>query len=67
MSSTTPAEVRAHLIDALQLDLVRPTPDDLVHAEEVIPQPPSKWYLTAFLVPYDAPMEVRSDNTGKSL
>ncbi|MBD1842488.1 helicase [Cyanobacteria bacterium FACHB-63] len=64
MSSTAPAEVRTHLIDALQLDLVGPTPDDLVHAEEIIPQPPSKWYLTGFLVPYDAPMEVRSDPTG---
>jgi len=64
MSSTTPAEVRAHLIDALQLDLVGPTPDDLAHAEEIIPQPPSKWYLTGFLVPYNAPMEVRSDDTG---
>jgi len=64
MSSTTPAEVRTHLIDALQLDLVGPTPDDLVHADEIIPQPLSKWYLTGFLVPYDAPMEVRSDDTG---
>jgi len=64
MSSTVPAEVRTHLIDALQLDLVGPTPDDLVHAEEIIPQPPSKWYLTGFLVPYDAPMEMRSDDTG---
>jgi hypothetical protein len=35
MSSTAPAEVRTHLIDALQLDLVGPTPDDLVHAEEI--------------------------------
>lgn len=64
MSSTTPAEVRAHLFDALQLDLVGPAADDLIHAEEIIPQPPSKWYLTGFLVPYDAPIEVRSDDTG---
>jgi hypothetical protein len=64
MSSTIPAEVRTHLLDALQLDLVGPAPDDLAHAEEIIPQPPSKWYLTGFLVPYDAPIEVRSDDTG---
>lgn len=64
MPPTTPAEVRSHLIDALQLDLIGPAPDDAVHAEEVIPQPPSKWYLTGFLVPYDAPMEQRSDDTG---
>lgn len=64
MSSTTPADVRSHLIDALQLDLVGPTPADEIHAEEIIPQPPSKWYLTGFLVPFDAPLEVRSDDTG---
>lgn len=64
MSSTAPAEVRTHLLDALRLDLVEPTPDDLAHAEEIIPQPPSKWYLTGFLVPYDAPIDVRSDDTG---
>jgi hypothetical protein len=51
MSSAAPAEVRTHLLDALQLDLVGPAPDDLAHAEEIIPQPPSKWYLTGFLVP----------------
>jgi hypothetical protein len=48
MSSTVPAEVRTHLLDALQLDLVGPAPDDLAYAEEIIPQPPSKWYLTGF-------------------
>ncbi|WP_088892363.1 DISARM system helicase DrmA [Leptolyngbya ohadii] len=64
MSSTTPADVRSHLIDALQLDLVGPSPNDEIHAEEIIPQPPSKWYLTGFLVPFDAPLEVRSDDTG---
>lgn len=61
---TTPAEVRSHLIDALQLDLVGPTLDDTAHAEEVLPQSPSKWYLTGFLVPYDAPIEQRTDDTG---
>jgi hypothetical protein len=64
MPSTTPAAVRSRLIDALQLDLIGPTPDDQIHAEEIIPQPPSKWYLTGFLVPYDAPLAVRSDDTG---
>ncbi|MBD2093421.1 hypothetical protein H6F67_26605 [Microcoleus sp. FACHB-1515] len=64
MPSTTPADVRSHLIDALQLDLIGPAPDDEFHAAEVIPQPPSKWYLTGFLVPYDAPVAQRSDDTG---
>lgn len=64
MSSTTSADVRSHLIDALQLDLIGPAPDDELHAAEIIPQPPSKWYLTGFLVPHDAPLEVRADDTG---
>jgi hypothetical protein len=58
---TTSAEVRSHLIDALQLDLVGPTPDDALHAEETLDQAPSKWYLTGFLVPYGVPVV---DNSG---
>lgn len=67
MADTVPitsASVRAHLIDALQLDLVGPTPDDLDHAAEILDQAPSKWYLTGFLVPYGAPLEQRGDDTG---
>ena len=60
---TTSAEVRSHLIDALQLDLVGPTPDDTAHAKEILDQAPSKWYLTGFLVPYSAPLEQRADDT----
>lgn len=60
----TPADVRTHLIDALQLDLIGPNPEDAMHAEEIIPQPPSKWYLAGFLVPHNAPIEQRSDDTG---
>lgn len=63
MSPLSPAEVRAHLIDALQLDLVGPASDNLDHAEEILDQAPSKWYLTGFLVPYQAPLEQRSDDT----
>lgn len=59
---TTSADVRATLVDALNLDLVGPTPDDLPHAEEIVPQPPSKWYLTGFLAPFGASVEVRSDD-----
>ncbi|MEH1807101.1 hypothetical protein [Nostoc sp.] len=58
---TTSAEVRSHLIDALQLDLVGPIPDDALHAEETLDQAPSKWYLTGFLVPYGVPVV---DNSG---
>ncbi len=60
----TSAEVRSHLIEALQLDLIGPTPDDVVHSEETLDQAPSKWYLTGFLVPYGAPVEQRTDNSG---
>lgn len=61
---TTPVQVRQHLIDALQLDLIGPTPDDAAHATEIINQPPSRWYLTGFLVPYGAGLEQRSDDSG---
>ncbi|HBE17539.1 MAG TPA: hypothetical protein DDW51_07965, partial [Cyanobacteria bacterium UBA11367] len=61
---TTSAAVRTRLIDTLQLDLVGPTTDDIDHAEEILPQAPSLWYLTGFLVPYEASFEQRSDDTG---
>ena len=63
---TTPAEVRQHLIDALQLDLIGPIPDDEAHAAEIINQPPSRWYLSGFLVPWFAKIRgIRSDENGE--
>ena len=56
----TSAEVRSSLIDALRLDLIGPEPDS-THAQEIIPQAPSKWYLSGFLVPYEAKLSDRSD------
>jgi len=64
---TTSADVREKLIDALRLDLVGPRPDLPEHepyAQEVLPTAPSKWYLTGFLVPFEAKFEQRSDDTG---
>ncbi len=64
---TTSAQVRTQLIDALRLDLVGPRPTELGHAQyrdEILPIAPSKWYLTGFLVPYEAPVEQRSDDDG---
>jgi hypothetical protein len=61
----TPNEVRAQLIDALQLDLIGPRSGHAPHAryaEEVLPIAPSKWYLTGFLVPYEAPASQREDD-----
>lgn len=54
---TTSADVRADLLDALRLDLVGPRPDHPPHAQyadELLPVAPSKWYLTGFLVPFEA-------------
>jgi hypothetical protein len=59
---TSPEEIRHDLVDALQLDLVGPT-GALGNPKEVLPQSPSRWYLTGFLVPTDADEEQRSDPT----
>ena len=56
----TSAQVRSRLVDALKLDLVGPALD-LGDVAEVLPQSPSRWYLTGFLAPLDAPAEQRSD------
>ena len=56
----TPATVRSSLVEALRLDLVGPEPDS-EHEREVLPIPPSAWYLTGFLVPFQAKAEERCD------
>lgn len=51
------ASIRSTLVDALRLDLVGPDPDEpshAVYATETIPTAPSTWYLTGFLVPFQA-------------
>ena len=50
----TSAEVREELVNALQLDLVGPTPEGLGDPAERLDQAPSRWYLTGFLVPAGA-------------
>lgn len=55
-----PCDVREKLVEALKLDLVGPT-DGLGTIDEVLSQPPSRWYLTGFLVPQDADVEQRAD------
>src|SRR5688500_6904814 len=49
----TSAQVRDALVDALKLDLVGPSPEDASHFLEVLRDPPSRWYLTGFLVPFE--------------
>lgn len=55
-------DVRKRLTDALVLDLVGPT-GALGDAHEVLPQNPSRWYLTGFLVPLDADDTQRAEPT----
>ena len=58
----TSAEVRQRLVDALKLDLVGPENGTDLEAE-VLPQAPSRWYLTGFLVPLEAGEAQKSDET----
>ena len=59
-----PVEVRSQLVEALRLDLVGPeNGTDL--DEEILPQAPSRWYLTGFLVPLEAGEDQKSDETAQ--
>ncbi len=64
MSSVTSESVRRELADALRIDLVGPN-NDHAFARELVPEPPSRWYLTGFLVPSGASLERRSDPTSQ--
>src|SRR5260370_2625293 len=56
----TSAGGRSKLVEALELDLVGPRPG-LGAADEILPQSPSRWYLTGFLVPIDAASSQKVD------
>jgi hypothetical protein len=60
---TSSAQARDTLIDALELDLIGPGPDD-EHAEEKLSEfeRPTRFYLTGFLVPTDAPETLARDS-----
>jgi len=65
---TTSADVRAKLIETLQLDLVGPSPGHPLEAEQLWErEPPSRWYLTGFLVPTGAPESQRHDPQGEEV
>ena len=51
----TSAETRERRVTELGLDLIGPGHNDAGLANETLPDPPSRWYLTGFLVPVDAP------------
>ena len=57
------AAARQYLTDALRLDLIGPRPTDGALQDERLPQAPSRWYLTGFLVPANAPPEQRAQDT----
>lgn len=57
-------EVRTDLVSSLILDLIGPT-GPLGDHKEILPQTPSRWYLTGFLVPTDAGEEQRCDPTNQ--
>jgi len=55
MSATSP-ENRSKLVEALNLDLVGPCPGH-AFANELLPENPTRWYLTGYLVPEIAPVQ----------
>src|SRR5258706_15752145 len=56
------AKVRSQLVDALRLDLIGPSRGHELESE-VLPSPPSRWYLTGFLVPHEASEVQTTDET----
>lgn len=58
MPANTPF-VRNSLVEALELDLIGPG-NDHGFARELLPEVPSRWYLTGFLVPTEAPIAQRT-------
>jgi len=62
---TTSAEIRQHLVDALRIDLIGPSWDDVARRHEQLSQPPSVWYTTGFLVPHVFQQEAGRTTTTK--
>ncbi len=60
----TAADVRARLAHALRLDLIGPEPEEPQEAE-IVDRPPSRWYLTGFLAPWNAPASQKEDEEGQ--
>ena len=62
ISPVRAADARSELVRVLRLDAIGPDPGDPEQGES-LPQAPSEWYLTGFLVPYQAKAEERQDPT----
>ncbi|MGA2500838.1 MAG: helicase, partial [Tepidisphaeraceae bacterium] len=56
----TSVEIRRQLVEALRLDLIGPG-GGLGKSDEILPQSPSRWYLTGFLVPLEAEETQRAE------
>lgn len=54
------ADARASLVETLRRDLIGPMPEDADLARELLPLPPSSWYLTGYLVSVFAPSKVKA-------
>ena len=57
-------EARTKLVEALQLDLIGPWPGHAFE-KELLPETPTRWYLTGYLVPETAPISHRTDAEAK--
>src|SRR5690349_15368676 len=57
---TLASEVRQWIVGETRLDLVGPGASDTALHNEILPQAPSRWYLTGLLVPLNAPDEQRA-------
>src|SRR5947209_18450479 len=55
-------DVRRELVQTLGLDLIGPDRDSEL-LNELLPQAPSRWYLTGFLVPIEADESQKADET----
>ncbi len=64
MTPSLAAGVRSDLLGSLRLDVIGPETGG-PYEKEGLQQPPSRWYLTGFLVPYEAPEEQREDEQGQ--
>ncbi|MEW6321225.1 MAG: DISARM system helicase DrmA [Acidobacteriota bacterium] len=60
----TAADVRRRLTGAVRLDLIGPAPEAGADAE-VLDRAPTRWYLSGFLAPWNAPSAQKEDEEGQ--
>jgi hypothetical protein len=63
-SLMTSADVRARLTHALRLDLIGPAATE-PQAAEILNRAPTRWYLSGFLAPWNAPAAQKEDEEGQ--